>query len=487
MSERGRGDRGPDRAPSRPDIDPVALRRRPAARRRPWPPTCSTPCPSAWPCSGPTAGCATPTRSSPTCSAPASTPSGAARSPSWSTRPSRTWSRSASTSSRPAGSTPSSACSSRRPLAVPGLTWPIRAHVAPAYGADGGIDGLVVQVFEFGPAGAPPPLPAGLAEVLEEGSDFLLTAGPDGRLSYGNKSAREVLGVRVVDGAAHLEDVLETGSLEYYREIVEPQVFAEGSWQGELTFRARQGRAVPVSARIVAHRPDRLGRGGPRSAPVGVDVRPRHHRAEDRRAQAAPAGHPRLPHRPAEPTAPLRSPRARPQPVRPLRHDGRAHVLRPRRLQAGERPLRPPRRRRRAHRGRRPHPLRGPRHRHRGAPRWRRVRRAGGGHREPRDAGRGGRPHDRRHLPADPRRRRHRADRRLHRHRHGHHRLPRGRRPGGRGRRGHVPGEGRRRQPVRDVGPRPGGARRRARPGAGAPRGPPDSPGSGADRRPPTG
>jgi diguanylate cyclase (GGDEF)-like protein/PAS domain S-box-containing protein len=141
------------------------------------------------------------------------------------------------------------------PPVLSGLSWTIRAHVAPAFGSDGGIDGMVLQVFDFGPAGAPPPLPAGLAEVLEEGSDFLLTAGPDGHLSYGNRSAREVLGVRLVDGAAHLEDVLETGSLEFYREIVEPQVFAYGSWQGELTFRTRQGRAVPVSARIVAHGP----------------------------------------------------------------------------------------------------------------------------------------------------------------------------------------------------------------------------------------
>jgi diguanylate cyclase (GGDEF)-like protein/PAS domain S-box-containing protein len=127
--------------------------------------------------------------------------------------------------------------------------------VAPAYGASGGIDGFVLQVFDFAPVGAPPPLPAGLAEVLEEGSDFLLTAGPDGTLSYGNRSAREVLGVRLQEGATHLEDVLDAGSLELYRELVEPQVFAEGSWQGELTFRTRQGRAVPVSARIVAHRP----------------------------------------------------------------------------------------------------------------------------------------------------------------------------------------------------------------------------------------
>ena len=132
--------------------------------------------------------------------------------------------------------------------ALSGLSWPIRAHVAPAFGPDGGVDGMVLQVFDFGPVGAPPPLPAGLAEVLEEGSDFLLTAGPEGHLTYGNRAAREVLGVRLLDGAAHLEDVLETGSLELYREVVEPQVFAVGSWQGELTLRTREGQTLPVSA-----------------------------------------------------------------------------------------------------------------------------------------------------------------------------------------------------------------------------------------------
>ena len=267
------------------------------------------------------------------------------------------------------------------PLAVPGLSWPIRAHVAPAFGPDGGIDGLVVQVFEFSPAGAPPPLPAGLAEVLEEGSDFLLTAGPDGHLSYGNKSAREVLGVRVLDGAAHLEDVLETGSLEYYREIVEPQVFAEGSWQGELTFRARQGRAVPVSARIVAHRPTGsvdVGSTAPRSVSMFARDITELKTAERKLRQLATHDYlTGLPNRL------LLYDRLEHALNRYVRYGTTValHVLRPRRLQAGERPLRAPRRRRRAHRGRRPHPLRGPRHRHRGAPRWRRVRRAGRGHR----------------------------------------------------------------------------------------------------------
>ena len=88
------------------------------------------------------------------------------------------------------------------PAALSGLTWPIRTHVAPVFGPDGRVDGLVGQVFDFRPVAATPPLPPGLAEVLEEGSDYLLTADADGTLTYGNRAAREVLGVEVVERTA---------------------------------------------------------------------------------------------------------------------------------------------------------------------------------------------------------------------------------------------------------------------------------------------
>ncbi len=143
------------------------------------------------------------------------------------------------------------------PAALSGLAWPIRAHVAPVFGPDGRVESLVLQVFEFGPAEgpAPTPLPAGLAAVLEEGSDFLLTVAADGSLTYGNRAAREWLGVGLPGGATHLSDVLERSSVEQYRDVVEPLLATDGSWQGELTLRTRQGRAVSVSARIVAHGP----------------------------------------------------------------------------------------------------------------------------------------------------------------------------------------------------------------------------------------
>jgi diguanylate cyclase (GGDEF)-like protein/PAS domain S-box-containing protein len=155
------------------------------------------------------------------------------------------------------------------PASLGGRTWTVRAHVAPTYGSDGTVAGLVLQVFDLGPAGGPPPLPVGLAAVLEEGSDFLITADADGRLTYGNRAAREVLGVLAADGAAHLDELLEPSSLELYRDLVVGRVTAEGSWQGELTLRARAARAVPVSARVVGHRAPGSAADAP---PVGVSV-----------------------------------------------------------------------------------------------------------------------------------------------------------------------------------------------------------------------
>lgn len=141
------------------------------------------------------------------------------------------------------------------PAALSGLTWPIRTHVAPVFGPDGRVEGLVGQVFDFRPVAATPPLPPGLAAVLEEGSDYLLTADADGTLTYGNRAAREVLGVEVVERTAHLADVLDVGSVEIFQEVVAPILVEEGSWQGELVFRTPEGRLMPVSARVVALRP----------------------------------------------------------------------------------------------------------------------------------------------------------------------------------------------------------------------------------------
>jgi diguanylate cyclase (GGDEF)-like protein len=139
------------------------------------------------------------------------------------------------------------------------LPWPVTMHVTGFYGADGGVAGLLGQVFDFSPADTGPPLPSGLARVLEEGSDFLLVIEAGGTISYGNRAARTALGVDAATSRPTvLDDVLEPDSLGFFREVVEPALAADGVWQGELSLRDRDGVPVPVSARFVAHgrRPD---------------------------------------------------------------------------------------------------------------------------------------------------------------------------------------------------------------------------------------
>ena len=107
----------------------------------------------------------------------------------------------------------------------------------------------------------------------------------------------------------------------------------------------RQGRALggrprpgpgPVDGRRRPARARRAGRALRRR------LRPA---AADRRH--GPLRAPRPPDRPAQPRHPARPGRARPAPGPPPRRPGGAAVRRPRRLQAGQRPLRPRRRRRR--------------------------------------------------------------------------------------------------------------------------------------------
>jgi diguanylate cyclase (GGDEF)-like protein len=131
--------------------------------------------------------------------------------------------------------------------------WPLRMHLTTHYGRDGQPEGVLGQVFDFTPAETGPPLPEGLAQVLEEGSDFLLVIEANGLVSYGNRAAREALGVGAGRIHTRLVDLLDSDNLEYFQNVVEPALLGLGVWQGELSFRNRELMPVPVSARFVAH------------------------------------------------------------------------------------------------------------------------------------------------------------------------------------------------------------------------------------------
>jgi PAS domain S-box-containing protein len=100
-----------------------------------------------------------------------------------------------------------------------------------------------------------------LVAILEATPDFVAIAGRDNRLTYVNRAGREMLGL--ADG----EDVTGRTLDDLYPDdarqnglAVSVRVASErGVWSGETIFRGRDGRPIPVSQVMIAHRPP----GGP--------------------------------------------------------------------------------------------------------------------------------------------------------------------------------------------------------------------------------
>ncbi len=134
--------------------------------------------------------------------------------------------------------------------------------VAPVFDEDGTHEGFVATLADVSAEVAAGTRADRLARVLEAGSDFLMIAERNGAISYVNDAAQQTLGVRgssVGGTPSFLMDVLDADSFEAFQEVVEPALAADGIWRGELTFRARSGAPIPVSALFLAHE-NHLGR-----------------------------------------------------------------------------------------------------------------------------------------------------------------------------------------------------------------------------------
>ncbi len=95
-----------------------------------------------------------------------------------------------------------------------------------------------------------------LTAILEETTDVVGIATPAGIVTYLNRAGRRLLGVPG-DGplpARHLADWHAPGAGGVVREEGIPTALREGSWSGESALLLHDGREVPVSEVIVAHR-----------------------------------------------------------------------------------------------------------------------------------------------------------------------------------------------------------------------------------------
>ncbi len=95
--------------------------------------------------------------------------------------------------------------------------------------------------------------------LIERSSDFILQSSPSGELLYMNPAARRIVGLDAdapLQGLRALDfNTPETNRL--IRQEMLPAVQREGVWRGETTVVAADGRHVPVSHLVIAHRDER--------------------------------------------------------------------------------------------------------------------------------------------------------------------------------------------------------------------------------------
>lgn len=97
-----------------------------------------------------------------------------------------------------------------------------------------------------------------LIAIIENTTDFISMALPDGMVIYINRAGRRLVGLRENDllASRHIQDFHPPEVAASVLEVALPAALRDGTWSGEATLRALDGRLIPVSQVIIAHHDD---------------------------------------------------------------------------------------------------------------------------------------------------------------------------------------------------------------------------------------
>ncbi|MDO8141108.1 MAG: EAL domain-containing protein [Candidatus Brocadiales bacterium] len=97
---------------------------------------------------------------------------------------------------------------------------------------------------------------ARLSEITETTTDFVATATTEGRVLYINKSGRKVLGIGEDEDISNLKisDCHPKWATDIIVNEGVPDAIREGAWVGETAFLSCDGREIPFSQVIIAHK-----------------------------------------------------------------------------------------------------------------------------------------------------------------------------------------------------------------------------------------
>ncbi len=128
--------------------------------------------------------------------------------------------------------------------------------VAPLRDANGAIVGMLAIVADITERKRVAETRRRLAEILEATPDFVGIATIDGRVAYLNPAGRKLLGIGPTESVAPRP--IWDHNPEPYRSLIRdealPTAIRQGTWNGEVTFLTSDGRQVPTSLVMIAHR-----------------------------------------------------------------------------------------------------------------------------------------------------------------------------------------------------------------------------------------
>lgn len=95
-----------------------------------------------------------------------------------------------------------------------------------------------------------------LTAIIEHTSDFVSTSTPDRRISYINRAGYGLLNIPYDFNIAKLEikDLHPPWAYEIISNVGLPAAIKDGAWRGETALKSFDGREIPVSQVIIAHR-----------------------------------------------------------------------------------------------------------------------------------------------------------------------------------------------------------------------------------------
>ena len=102
---------------------------------------------------------------------------------------------------------------------------------------------------------------ARLVATLEATTDFVGIGNGKGRGVYINRAGRRMIGIGDDDDVSllGLSAILSPAARPHQIDIALPAAIRDGVWEGETTLQTRDGREIPVSQVLVAHKSSQGG------------------------------------------------------------------------------------------------------------------------------------------------------------------------------------------------------------------------------------